>query len=84
MKTRVSCIKCEKCGDTIYSRAHHDYHSCSCGNLSIDGGFEYVSIGWKSGEIPPEVFHKYIQATRQELYDDWNFRKDKFGKITDN
>ena len=77
--TKVNAIKCLKCGDTIYSRAVHDFRQCSCGECFIDGGFEYVRIGgdeknWKSKKIN-------VNATKKELYDDWNTRTDKFGKI---
>ena len=35
---KVFGIKCKKCGDFIYSRAVHDFHSCTCEACSIDGG----------------------------------------------
>ena len=38
----VNAIQCPRCGDTIYSRTRHDYRSCSCGSVSIDGGFDYM------------------------------------------
>lgn len=31
-------VKCDLCGDIIISRARHDYHKCSCNNVTIDGG----------------------------------------------
>ena len=30
------------CGDIIESKFVHDFQSCSCGNLSVDGGHEYA------------------------------------------
>ena len=41
---KITAIKCKKCGDIIYSRCLHDYHSCSCGSCAIDGGFDYVRL----------------------------------------
>jgi len=38
MKFKVMAMKCLLCGDTIFSRARHDYVMCSCGQCSIDGG----------------------------------------------
>lgn len=32
---------CLLCGDVIESETVHDFKSCSCGNLSVDGGLEY-------------------------------------------
>lgn len=34
--------KCLKCGDVIISRNVHDYVTCSCGDLSVDGGSWYA------------------------------------------
>lgn len=34
-------VRCKKCDSIIYSRYTHDFHSCDCGAISIDGGFEY-------------------------------------------
>lgn len=35
---RVQCLLCE---DIITSEHSHDFKTCKCGNLSIDGGNEY-------------------------------------------
>lgn len=34
--------KCLMCGDIIESKHRHDYVTCSCGNLSVDGGTDYL------------------------------------------
>lgn len=80
-KVKVNCIQCPNCKDIIYSRAHYDFHTCSCKGIFIDGGFEYTRIGGKyCNDI--QLFTKFIQdATRQILYNDWNNRKDKYGII---
>jgi len=75
----VNAIKCTKCEDTIYSRAGHDFRSCSCGKFFIDGGFDYTRIGYEGKK--PKITKMKVKATKQELYDDWNQRIDKFGKI---
>ena len=31
-------IQCKKCLDTIESKFIHDYKTCSCGSVGIDGG----------------------------------------------
>lgn len=77
---KVNAIKCPKCGDTIYSRSRHDMHWCSCKNIAIDGGGDYVKISFKEAPAP-EVFKIDVNATPKELYDDWNKGKDKFGTI---
>ena len=34
--------KCLGCGDVIVSRHTHDFVTCSCGALSVDGGISYA------------------------------------------
>lgn len=37
-----NALKCLKCGDVIESKDRHDYVTCSCGNVSVDGGLDYL------------------------------------------
>ena len=52
--TRVKILrnraKCLICGDEIESRTVHEYKTCSCGNLSVDGGLEYTKRNVKDLE----------------------------------
>jgi hypothetical protein len=41
-------IKCNKCGDTPFSRNRHDFRYCKCGAVAVDGGQEYLR---RVGEI---------------------------------
>lgn len=34
--------KCLACGDILESTSVHDFVTCSCGNLSVDGGHDYL------------------------------------------
>jgi hypothetical protein len=34
--------RCNLCDDVIESKHRHDFRTCKCGNLSIDGGRNYV------------------------------------------
>ena len=84
-KTKVNIVICSSCGEGIYSVSRHDYHRCSCGNTTIDGGFDYLRYGWKSGCTPTALLKCYVNATKQELYNDyaWNLRTPrKFGTIS--
>lgn len=38
---------CQECGDVIESTDRHDYKTCSCGNISVDGGGDYFRRLWK-------------------------------------
>lgn len=35
-------IRCKKCEDIIESRSVHDFVTCKCGAVSVDGGHEYL------------------------------------------
>lgn len=37
-------LHCGSCGDVIYSVNRHDFRSCSCGSVTIDGGREYTRV----------------------------------------
>lgn len=43
-------IKCLKCNDIIKSYHVHDFKWCSCKNIFIDGGDEYLRYGGKGLE----------------------------------
>ena len=47
--TGVVCPKCEK---FTWSRHRHDYRECPCGYCTVDGGFDYLKIGY--GHDTPE------------------------------
>lgn len=35
-------IKCKKCGDIIESKNKHDFVTCKCGSVAVDGGNSYL------------------------------------------
>jgi tRNA(Ile2) C34 agmatinyltransferase TiaS len=39
---------CLVCGDEIESHHRHDFRSCRCGNLSVDGGKAYTRRVFKA------------------------------------
>lgn len=41
-----NAAQCAKCGDVIESRHRHDFVSCSCGAIFVDGGRDYIRYGW--------------------------------------
>lgn len=75
----IYAIQCELCNDIIFSRARHDCCLCSCENCHIDGGFDYLKIGYKE----PRYHRVCLETdlTQKELFDDWNLMKDEFGLI---
>ena len=47
--------RCRLCGDIIESKHRHDWQSCSCGAIFVDGGHEYLRRGAKSFEDLEEL-----------------------------
>jgi hypothetical protein len=41
-KIKHNRIKCKKCNDVIESCHEHDFVSCKCGAVSVDGGHNYL------------------------------------------
>ena len=76
----VEAVKCLKCKTIVFSRARHDFRSCKCGEVSIDGGFDYCKLSHKT-DARMEFFLLGVSATPQALYDDWNKSQDKFGLL---
>ena len=37
--------RCKKCGDEIESKHRHDYVTCKCGAIFVDGGKAYRRYG---------------------------------------
>ena len=37
-----NAVECNKCGEYIYSSHRHDYKTCKCGNIAVDGGTSYL------------------------------------------
>jgi hypothetical protein len=37
-----NAAKCLSCGEVVRSRNRHDFRSCSCGTLAVDGGSWYA------------------------------------------
>ena len=41
-KIIINQAKCKVCGDIIQSKHRHDFVTCSCGSISVDGGLAYL------------------------------------------
>jgi hypothetical protein len=81
-KTAVTALVCPACKYTIFSRAGHDYRSCKCGAIGVDGGREYFKASWDATKCPcPEPFEMTVPVSSSQLYDDWRYRHDKYGLI---
>lgn len=45
-KMRVKGVQCPRCDEKIWSQFKHDFHYCTCGYTSVDGGRDYLKYGW--------------------------------------
>jgi hypothetical protein len=75
-RTYVRGVICQKCHTFVYSRTHHDFRWCPCRSVAVDGGFEYLKV---SGVWDGETHRKAVNASRKDLFEDWNTGMDKFG-----
>lgn len=59
MVTYKNKAKCLSCGDVIESTHRHDYVRCSCGNLAVDGGHDYLKRNCRDITQYEEVLEIY-------------------------
>ena len=45
-----NAAKCLECDEVIESTHRHDFVRCSCENLFVDGGLDYVRRGFRSNK----------------------------------
>lgn len=77
-----NAVFCNKCNDFIFSKHRHDFVSCSCGAISVDGGQEYlrrvgdlsvaVDHSW---EIPDELYRACADVVKEAM----DTGRNKFG-----
>ena len=65
-KITKNSARCKKCGDELISKHRHDFVTCSCGEISVDGGTSYLKRSAKSFNNLEEL-SEYVQFTVDEL-----------------
>ena len=69
----TKCVRnsaiCLDCGDEVESRSGHDFRSCKCGNLFVDGGLNYCRRGAKDFARVEDT-SVYRRLYRKELVED--------------
>ena len=50
-----NAIRCNHCGDVIESTFRHDYKTCRCGCVAVDGGHDYLRRCCKSKQDYTEL-----------------------------
>jgi hypothetical protein len=67
-KITKNSAKCLTCNDEIESKHRHDYVSCKCGSISVDGGKDYLKRSFIDfGRL--EDTSENRPYTKQELLD---------------
>jgi hypothetical protein len=41
MKILINRVRCKHCNSIIESKTRHDFVTCKCGRVSVDGGKDY-------------------------------------------
>jgi hypothetical protein len=44
----VNKAMCRNCGDVLESVHRHDFKTCGCGSISVDGGTSYLKRSFKN------------------------------------
>lgn len=64
-------VTCMACGDRIVSKHRHDFVTCTCGAVSVDGGQEYLRRVGDFGNaldhswsLPDDVYEACAQAAQ--------------------
>jgi hypothetical protein len=50
MQLTKNAARCLRCGGYIESKFTHDYVTCPCGAISVDGGLDYRHYSWPEGD----------------------------------
>ena len=78
----VRAIHCEECNTTVYSRASEDLRECECGRIRVYGGcMSHFKYDIKDKKAKYRTIKIDIQATPNDLYDDYENMEDRFGLI---
>jgi NADPH-dependent curcumin reductase CurA len=77
-----NAVTCMGCGDFIISKHRHDFVTCTCGAISVDGGQAYlrrvgdftnaVDHSW---ELPDELYRQCADAVEEAI----DTNRNKFG-----
>lgn len=77
-KLIIRAVQCNKCGDVIYSRSEEDFRSCSCGHVSVQGGFDHFKVVGEDHDYEITSVELY-GVTVHDLYEDWISGVDSYG-----
>jgi hypothetical protein len=53
---------CDSCKDVIYSSYRHDMAYCSCGDVFVDGGFDYMRTSMTGTPVKIDFLTKKVEV----------------------
>jgi hypothetical protein len=78
-------VVCHTCGEDIFSKNRHDFVTCTCGAISVDGGQAYLRRAGSavtrgtytdmSWELPDELYNACAKVVEDAI----NTNRNKFG-----
>lgn len=77
-------VRCKKCGDEPFSAHRHDFRSCKCGAISVDGGLDYLRrVGdiSSSEELSIEISKEHYDKVLQSIQWAKETNRNEFGLI---
>lgn len=57
-----NAARCVHCGDIIESTHVHDFKTCSCGTISVDGGKCYLKRSFKNSPADFEDLSEVVEV----------------------
>jgi len=60
-----NAVTCLGCGDFIVSKHRHDFVTCTCGSISVDGGQAYLR---RAGSLTPGSYVDHSWELSDDLY----------------
>lgn len=61
-------VRCNICKDEPFSSHRHDYKSCKCGNIAVDGGMEYLRrVGGNYTELSFSIPDNIVEEVKEAI-----------------
>jgi len=58
-----SGVECPVCKEVVVSLGVHDFNRCECGDVFVDGGFDYLRVGYN--KVSPKTVR--VRLTKEYL-----------------
>ncbi len=69
-----NAVQCKTCGDVIESTYTHDFKTCLCGRVCVDGGLDYIRRGYIDSK------DDYIELSEFEGEENFEVKKPQTGE----